>query len=710
MLISIKAKNFRKHRDLNLTLTSGLNALRGPNEHGKTTVIEIVLYAFFGTAALRESLADTVTWGMAEKELSVDVIFRCDSVLYQFTRSKAGAECNYEGGKVTGQKEVTAFAADLLGADAKTSAVLMMASQNGLRGALDEGPTAVSGLMSKLADFDLLDRILDAANSKLTLGAEAPLQQRLTAALRELEEAQASIPADVEKAIVELQSIIDSLQDEVERLSIAESGELHPAMQAAHSVLEAATLANQQRERVTQDLATTRSDILAEAGKLAKAEGEAAVRPTADEFAAVRERVARDNDHAKVADAYRRFLALPKPGDSVWDGDRDSLLAAVVDARKRRDELAEKLFAIQREVDDAKRGEMKAGKCPTCGHAEHSAEHIAAHNAAVAARVAEILKPKDALLAQRSEAIEEVDALEAVANAGTKFDAAVVAVMDYVEMNRDTVPATAKWIGEPPSAPTGQAAKDLAALDAKDRAAMMAQGRAEAHKTRIGELEAKVEKLTALQKEMPVHDLEPLSAAYDRAYATYMSNATVLRERRAVLDGERQRLNTLQTTLNSALAKVDATRRRVAETESDIKRLTFNNGLVKKLKMLKPMITDHLWNTVLAAVGTFFSQMRGEQSVVTKDKDGFKVNGQKINGLSGSTLDVLALAIRVALVKTFVPHATFMILDEPAHGCDTERTGNVLGFLTGVGFEQVLLASHDELSEAVADQVIALAN
>jgi ABC-type Mn2+/Zn2+ transport system ATPase subunit len=62
----------------------------------------------------------------------------------------------------------------------------------------------------------------------------------------------------------------------------------------------------------------------------------------------------------------------------------------------------------------------------------------------------------------------------------------------------------------------------------------------------------------------------------------------------------------------------------------------------------------------------------------------------------------------VALTKTFVPHATFMTLDEPAHGCDMERTGNVLGFLSGVGFEQVLLASHDELSEAVADQVIAL--
>ena len=147
---------------------------------------------------------------------------------------------------------------------------------------------------------------------------------------------------------------------------------------------------------------------------------------------------------------------------------------------------------------------------------------------------------------------------------------------------------------------------------------------------------------------------------------------------------------------------------KIEDLKRDIQKVNFNNVLLKKLRTIKPLITDHLWNTVLSAVSNFFSKLRGENSVVSKDGSGFKVNGQNIESLSGSTLDVLALAIRVALTKTFIPHASFLVLDEPAHGCDSVRTANVLGFLSSVGFAQTLLASHDELSEAVADRVIAL--
>ena len=148
--------------------------------------------------------------------------------------------------------------------------------------------------------------------------------------------------------------------------------------------------------------------------------------------------------------------------------------------------------------------------------------------------------------------------------------------------------------------------------------------------------------------------------------------------------------------------------KQVTQLQENIKSVEFNNVLMKKLKAMKPMITDFLWGQVLKAVGLFFSQMRGEQSVVTKDGEGFKVNGRSVESLSGSTLDVLALAIRCALVKTFIPHTNFLILDEPAAGCDESRTGSVLGFVSTMGFSQTIMASHDPLSESVADNVISL--
>ena len=160
--------------------------------------------------------------------------------------------------------------------------------------------------------------------------------------------------------------------------------------------------------------------------------------------------------------------------------------------------------------------------------------------------------------------------------------------------------------------------------------------------------------------------------------------------------------------LQKAQQRLDFAKLRVEEYRADIENISFNNTLLKKMRVLKPLITDNLWNTVLAAVSSFFTQLRGENSVVTKDSGGFKVNGRSIQSLSGSTLDVLALAVRVALTKTFIPNSSLLILDEPAHGCDVDRTSSMLGFLSSVGFDQILVASHDELSESVADNVISL--
>jgi DNA repair exonuclease SbcCD ATPase subunit len=160
----------------------------------------------------------------------------------------------------------------------------------------------------------------------------------------------------------------------------------------------------------------------------------------------------------------------------------------------------------------------------------------------------------------------------------------------------------------------------------------------------------------------------------------------------------------------SCLARLNLAKLRIDEYTKDIEAVGFNNSLLKKMRAIKPAVTDHLWGSVLAAVSQFFTQLRGEASVVTKDSDGFKVNGASVKSLSGSTLDVLALAVRVALTKTFIPNSSMLILDEPGSGCDRDRMASMLGFLSSIGLTQVILASHDELSLSVADNVLDLSN
>jgi len=167
MLKSLKLTNFKQHRDLSVEFTTGINVLRGKNEIGKSGVLHSIAYALFGIKAVPYSLEDAVTWGEAVNSLKVELDITVDGKVYHYKRSKAGAEVTLNGQVFcTGQNEVTGLSATLLGADAATASKLLLASQNGIRGALEEGPKALSLLIEELSDMAIFDSILEAAQAK----------------------------------------------------------------------------------------------------------------------------------------------------------------------------------------------------------------------------------------------------------------------------------------------------------------------------------------------------------------------------------------------------------------------------------------------------------------------------------------------------------------------------------------------------------------
>ena len=110
--------------------------------------------------------------------------------------------------------------------------------------------------------------------------------------------------------------------------------------------------------------------------------------------------------------------------------------------------------------------------------------------------------------------------------------------------------------------------------------------------------------------------------------------------------------------------------------------------------------------TVLGAVSYYFTQIRGEESIVERSEDGFKVNGRTVKGLSGSTQDILGLAIRIALSKVFLPVVPFVFVDEPFAGCSDNREVNGLGTLASAGFSQTFLVTHSSLGDSLADNLL----
>ena len=331
MIKTLKLYKFRKHVEETFDFGKGLVALRGPNESGKSTIIEACLYTLYGARALRDSLAECVTWGHKEGDLKVMLVIELDGKDYTYIRSKAGAEVYVSDGPgtkslfVTGQSEVTAFSAQLLGADAKTASSLMLADQSGLRGALDDGPSAVSGLMGKLADFDLIDRIIVGMQETLLLGADGPIREKLKGAEAERDEATASVPslqvlAGAELSVLAAEESSNALREQRQNVEL-------PAFNAASDRLREAEWAKTAYDDAVTAIDKAQKKLGEAITDLDDAKGRV-VAVDHDRIAALRKDVFDAVTASVKVDAWETFSRLPLPPEKDWEGDADSFFSA----------------------------------------------------------------------------------------------------------------------------------------------------------------------------------------------------------------------------------------------------------------------------------------------------------------------------------------------------------------------------------------------
>lgn len=714
MLISLTLNNFRKAVNTSIEFTEGLNVLRGANERGKTTTIEGVSYALYGTSALRTSLEECVTWGEKPATLKAILVYKGPANVFRFERSKGGASVYRDAEQVpfvTGQREVTAFASELLGADAKTAALLMMASQADLRGALDEGPGAVSSLIGKLADFALVDTLLVRAQERLLTGSAAPFTAKLAGFRTDLETLRANAPsADLDGAQADLdaaQAGADALMAARDAASAA-SDELLLKLANGRSLRQKHSTLQQEHIRASAKLGET-------VGKLEATRATIADRPSQEALDAAAADVASFGKMAELVQAKGLVDAAAKVFPEVhWEGEEAGFLKELQGLTARRQDMQNEVsnFTMQARAVSARR--ITSGKCPTCGHAAVGDDHVKATNDALNAEATALLEKAaqaGRLAAGVQSDLDDLVGVQKSAATAIRLRAWLANRALPVSIDEGTYPPRFNWIGPQPSVEgKAQAEQRLANLQALLNAAVRAGG---AEATLCGQfvhLEGEVQRITNLRGEvldaLIDYDIPALEGQGQQATAALSQAMQELNAGLGRVKVAEQVLRDRKAALAAHAAQVENLKVRIQEAEADLVKLDFNNALMKKLKALKPAVTDHLWGIVLASVGTFFSQIRGEVSVVTKDSSGFKVNGRDIASLSGSTLDALALAVRVALTRTFIPHTSLLTLDEPAHGADDQRTGNILGFLAGAGFQQTILCSHDPLSESVASNVV----
>lgn len=699
MLKKVKLQNFRKHTDLTVPFTEGLNVIRAANEGGKTTILEAISYALFGSRVLRDGLDNTVTWGQPVKALKVEVEYGD----YVITRSKAGAEVLSMGQVfVTGQSEVTSFCEKLIGADGATAANLMFSNQMGLRGVLTNGPKATAQLIEDLGEFDLFDRIIDAAQHKLPLGAvtvQADRLQRLTSELEGLTTPAQPDAAAHEANVLALSNSLAAAKEAEATLVEKLAGARDAVAKMKHARSHRATLeANLAKVEGRQnDLSVERTSV----------EGQATLEPCAT--ADLEEGLRQAQDLTARRRAWAQFQKLPQPERHS----REAMDAEIVRFQADIRHADETVRQAQTNIKVAQAKLTTSSTCGFCGQDVSQFPEVAKRNAELEAailgeerRAAEALENKEA--AERG-----LDNVQALFRVEDEILRGVRGIEQYLERDESVLPALFAWKGLPPPE----------VGDEPDYAAMLAE--AKRYNDAILKANAKLEMLNRQAHDLEddrlklVHELRGLCPVSDEALAqaeaglkegeeTLAEARGIATELQRSIDGAKADFQFAVAMHTAALEKRQQLEKQIEGTKQEISALEFNNNLVKKVRAARPVIGNKLWSMVLASVSTVFSQMRGERSIVAKEKDGFTVNGRSVDSLSGSTLDLLGLAIRAALVKTFVPGCPFIILDEPSAAMDNDRTAAMLGYIAASGFKQVLLVTHEEISESFANNLITL--
>lgn len=707
MLNKLTLKNFRRHRDLTVDFTGGINAVRAPNEGGKSTMTEACAYALFGSKALRTPLEQTVTWGEDVKSLTVDLELTAGGDTYVFGRSKAGAEVVKNNAVfVTGQNEVSAFAASLIGAELSIASKMMFAGQNGIRGALEEGPKALSTLIEDLAGFTVFDQILEAAQEKLALGSPALLEERLKGAEATLVAATESLPVKPDEE--DYQASVTAIANKMAEI---EAG--IPALKLAAEV--AAMNFNDASQEFNANTALVAEIERAEA-QVSQCEGQVAgfkvnaEKPLPDvESLKVSLKDAEDWDARSRA--YRTFQQL-NHGIERFEGTIEEFEKHKGDVAYELKRNKQALSDIDNGIANAQRRRINHDKCDKCGQDVTHLAHVVETNAAVDAEVAE-LNVERAKVAKEIECLTPIMAELDAWSAAENQDARLLAKLGgYVTIDSNAVPARVYWIGEAP----GDAGPDVrsyreALEKAQNEVRQIEQAKAKLELVN-GQLAEARQKLTALQAKRDAYKgpsaddiLRLQDARDDAALAVTVAEGNIILGRRELVDLTNA-YEASRRMWELAQARVTDAEKTIRETKVDLESLSFNNALIRKLRTIRPVIANQVWNNVLTSVSVMFSQMRGEESWVTKDKGGFCVNGQAVESLSGSTLDILGVALRVALMKTFLPQCSLLVLDEPCAAMDTSRTESLLGFIAGCGVPQVVLITHESVSESVADNLI----
>lgn len=681
-LRSISLQLFRQHVSTEISFPDGLIGIIGSNGSGKTTIVEAIGFALFGSRALRGRVEDVRTRfaptksgrGKRESDPRVVLCVENDEVIYRIERTLSDASL-YVGGEhqpvATGNREVSARISSLVGMSYEEFVATYCTEQKGLEFLSGKkGATEREKFIVRMMGYDRLEQMQEKLRGdrkekrvvvtavEASLGTREELEQRLAAEQNELLQTRQKHD-EASKVLQKAEGDFAALRARMSKLE-----ELRSRFVRERESIQTLTVRVEERERRMRSLEDSKGltdDELKRALRALVAGG-----GTLEEsLALLRARLVADKDRLAAAVEAKRSC------ETSW---REGILQ--IQAEK---EAAER----QLQAFDAKAlkvGKLQSGsECPTCGQElGASFEDVKKHFAQEQKMLQKRIKELQQSLTQRAQAPTELQTLEvarseqehAVAHTEAKLNelqACVQLQARLADLERDQVAL----------------AGDIAALKENLQRAQ----------ERVTEIPFSEEEYA---KEKGAHD------AAQRLLE-------VSRLQRVRLEGEVNTKEALVKRSQDELERYDERRSELERMRREVRLLDECDKIVSEFRRsvnasIRPRMAELASEYLADLTDGRYSAVELEEDFTPTVLD----EGEAKRVISGGEEDILNLCMRISLSHMLAEragqHFSLLMLDEVFGSLDDVRRSNVLALLEKLRkrFEQIIIITHlDDIKDGV---------
>lgn len=741
-LTKVRLRNFRVHEDYTFEpMEEGVTAIVGKNGHGKSTIIDGIAWAIYGTKP--NSGIKNSSWrrlGAPEDEESfVDAVFDLDGSELRVKRSIVNAktggtkcECWLDGTLEAGPavSHAESWLTKKLGLDESGFLSTVLVQQKHVNQLVAASRTERRRTLEKLTGITAITSALDQAkleektyskavdalgidDGKLpvlrktaednealrakTLEQVSKMEERL-AKLDESGRALRGKVDEMDSRLVESRrardektradSIVDSMTERMTELS-----KTRDALKAA---LPADRLDSSETAEVKRELETAEAGLLEAKTKANALQSTVAARPTTVEL---------DDAGNAVSDAEGRLAAIDV--QAAVDGIEESR-AAIAVARAEGMAAKKSLGELSGVGDDG------AAACPTCRQpltdpsgliSELEAKLDATRSTAACERkkieeFEETVRAADAARAAVSEAKTKLAAMDQAVQDAAAAESELPLALSTVESAEATVKSLRTTVS--------RFNEYKAKYDEYDRV--------------MGELKTVVSRLEAASKDsrLAAEKLDEVGSVNEESLARLRAELEDKRSKRADLNaavvGKKGEAELAAEKARAASAEADSLEAQMEKRKGLLSKLEVSSSAVMVLGKFRehlilsaiPQVTDYASELINKISDGKFTSIAIDKKFDVSVETGDGVV-ESVSQLSGGEEDLVAICLRLAIsVMLSDGTPTMLILDEVLTAMDSDRAAAILEAMQGISGGQIIIVAHNEIIKSIADKVVEL--